>query len=135
MGLSLRSAPLASTDDWIALINVHLTDARDGCRNRRCQGGDNRSGSDSTQQRNFGVTWGNWVALCNYSTIGGSRAPRITEEGNSPPDDLMRALTSSQSLVEVVKKVYSNSRVTPLWKQVYVLIPDLHLPVVTRTPN
>jgi hypothetical protein len=87
-------------------------------------------------QRNFGVIWGKWVVLCNYLGFNFNYPDYIDrDKKGSMLDEFLRSLCTTKSAVRVIKKLYCHELKKPDWSKIQVLLPDLHLPVVTGRPR
>lgn len=84
-------------------------------------------------QRNFGIIWGKWVVLCNYLGFG-YKLPDIIDKRNKGKaliDRFIRGLCTPKSSVYIIKKLYCHEAKNVNWNKIYILLPDLHLPIVT----
>jgi hypothetical protein len=108
-------------------------------------GGPKPSGA---KQRNFGLVWSTFVVLCEFE----SKDPQLDTDAhllrddagvvrpNNPINDFLRAVRSAGSSVRVHKSLNStNPNFNKGWTQnqtdLYIIIPDLHLPVCTSKPK
>jgi hypothetical protein len=106
-------------------------------------GGPAPSSKDSA--RDFGIIWGRYVALCEfvpknaaYDTDQHLLLDNAGVPHQIPVNDVIRQLRSASYSVKLNKWVISrtpnhNSAWTPDGR-VYVILPDLHLPVATERP-
>ncbi len=95
-------------------------------------GGD---GNPYKLQRNFGIIWGRWVVLCEFKGHSGSFPPSV--DGGKLIDQFLCSLCTGNSSVHIIKKVYCRQGIFEevAWQNLHLLLPDLHLPLVTRIPN
>lgn len=101
------------------------------------------------RQRNFGVVWGTFAALCEFepSTAGLDTDANLVadDQGRPLPDngvnDLLRELRKGGGgSVRLLRAMRSdNPNYLKGWKQdlgtVWVILPDLHLPIATASPD
>ena len=99
----------------------------------------------SKAQRDFGIVWGPWAALCqfvpdasqntpaNYIQANGARADNVI-------NDVIDGLRSANSSVKLIKSLWSTTPAnTPAikgldWNPIYVILPDMHLPIIDADP-
>lgn len=106
-------------------------------------GGD--AGGKFPKQRNFGLVWGRWAALCDFVTEGADLPPRLDQEATkpnpqfAPVNSLLAALTKAgECAVRVLKADYADPSPLapePDWNRINIFLPDLHLPLVTSLPD
>lgn len=99
-------------------------------------------------QRCFGVVWGPWAALCEFHRNDSYATDQhlIIDQSTgrpvvgSPINELLVQLRGSGGAsVKLVKALWSstpnsgNQQWTPDWNTIYVVLPDLHLPVSILT--
>ncbi len=93
--------------------------------------GDNLPGK--TPQRDFGIVWGEWSALCEFGKSGKS----TVDERAKPINEVLAALGKGAS-VKVVKEQFTAARHglyrDDKFPHVYVILPDFHLPLVQSIP-
>jgi UDP-2,3-diacylglucosamine pyrophosphatase LpxH len=96
------------------------------------------NGERYPHQRNFGVVWGRWALLCDFVTDGTPFPGKLNADAG-PVNALLQALTEpGQSAVRIIKSEWvppSPLAPEPSWDHIYVFLPDLHLPLVTRLPD
>ncbi len=96
------------------------------------------NGERYPHQRNFGVVWGRWALLCDFVTDGSSFPARFKADAG-PLNALLQVLTEpGESAVRIVKSEWlppSPLAPEPSWEHIYVFLPDLHLPLITRLPD
>ena len=114
-------------------------------------GGDPSAGG----QRTFGLVWGQWAALCEFKKIqdpskfGSAVAEKIDDKkaGNGI-NNFFQSIAQKGVEVEVIRHSLSNTQMSVYntrihhtlstkavqldFKEVFVLIPDLHLPIISR---
>ena len=87
-------------------------------------------------QRNFGLIWGKWVVLCNFLGFNYNYPDYLDrDKKGSLLDKFIRGLCTTKSSVRIIKKLYCYEINKPDWNKIRVLLPDLHLPVVTSPPK
>lgn len=99
-------------------------------------------------QRYFGVVWGPWAALCEFHPDNSCANDQnlITDQSTGKPiaghainELLIQLRGSGGASVKLVKALWSdtpnpgNQNWTPDWSTIYVVLPDLHLPVSALT--
>ena len=107
-------------------------------------GGPTKSGP---RQRNFGLVWGTWVALCDFEPRTASldtdehllRDEKGVPRVDHPINDFIRQVRAAGSSVRLLRSMFSGNPnylkgFTQDFQAVYVIIPDLHLPVCTKKP-
>ena len=88
-------------------------------------------------QRNFALIWGKWVVLCNFLGFNYNLPDYIDRDkkGSTLLDKFIRALCTEKSAVRVIKKLFCHEVSKPDWNTIHILLPDLHLPVVSGPPK
>lgn len=98
-----------------------------------------------TPQRCFGIVWGTWTALCQFVPDASQNKPEnyIQAKGtraDNKINDVIDSLRSANSSVKLMKSQWSSTPAnTPAiksldWSTVYVILPDLHLPIINNDP-
>jgi hypothetical protein len=101
----------------------------------------------AVRQRNFGLIWGTWVALCDFEPStpaldtdehllrDDAGVPRV----DHPINDFIRNVRKAGASIRLLRSMYSGNPNflkgwTQDWTTLYVVLPDLHLPVCTNKP-
>ena len=104
--------------------------------------------------RTFGLVWGQWAALCEFKFFDNSSGvfdpadiPQISDAPGNGINEFLREATLRGAKIKVLRAAASNTRMSvyntkmhsrPVnldYSQVRVILPDLHLPIVTKTFN
>ena len=92
-------------------------------------------------QKNFGIVWGTYAALCEYvakdSALDADSSLLCATDGKPhdiPINTLIRQLRTPNHSVRVLKWLQPRQGRPVDWQTVYIIIPDLHLPVVVTKP-
>lgn len=97
--------------------------------------------NSNTTHRDFGIVWGMHVALCRFVPGGNGSRPAnyIIEQktgarADNQINDLIDAFRGENSSY-IVKSQWSSTSVPAVdFETIYVILPDMHLPVVTDSP-
>lgn len=92
------------------------------------------------KKRDFGLVWGEWTCLCKYNNPQPGDGPDEDPLGDDNP---LKILVDMLRQAEPVKKIsvrrslFTKARhgLTPDRTKLYVIVPDLHLPVVIGQPK
>ena len=92
-------------------------------------------------QKNFGIVWGTYAALCEYvakdSALDADSSLLCATDGKPhdiPVNTLIRQLRTPNHSVRVLKWLQPLQGKPVDWQPVYIILPDLHLPVVVAKP-
>jgi hypothetical protein len=92
-------------------------------------------------QKNFGIVWGTYAALCEYvakdSALDAESCLLCATDGKPhdiPINALIRQLRTPNHSVRVLKWLQPRQGKSVDWQTVYIILPDLHLPVVVKKP-
>ena len=97
----------------------------------------------SSSQRTFGIVCGFQAALCRFVPDSSRNTPAdfmLDGQGKRRDlaiNDLIDCLRSANSSIEIIKAIDSRTPLAPSSvdsQTVYVILPDLHLPIVTKKP-
>lgn len=92
-----------------------------------------RWGDGPNPQRSFGLVYGKWAALCEFSKDE-VETPPIVDAKALPMNNVIAALCGPDSSVRLVKCVTSTSTIPVSEEKVHVILGDLHLPIINRRP-
>jgi hypothetical protein len=85
---------------------------------------------DRPRQRNFGLVWGRYVALCEFRSTPGPIP--VIDRNAKPLNDLVASLCQKGCSISKIKSVCSPAPMEPDWNPIYVILGDLHLPIVNK---
>jgi len=99
------------------------------------------------RQRNFGLVWGAWAALCDFEPRTAAldtdehllRDDKGVVRVDHPINDFIRQVRTAGSSVRLLRSMFSGNPnflkgFTQDFSTLFVILPDLHLPVCTKKP-